>query len=250
MRGAIQAFLVVGVVGLTANVRADDADQARAVVEDAIRAQGGMDRLARAASMTRAFKGDIASFTTGVPCSGEISYQLPDQCRWSFIVESSGQKGTLQHAIVRDKGWRASNGGAPKDLTQQEIDEYRQRAYTMWLFTLAPLTQERTFTLAPVPPTTVAGNAAVGVKVTAKDRPEVKLYFDKGTHLLVKAEWKGKYLNIDGLHEFYFSDHKEFDGVKLPTHQLENFEGKKTAEWNFTTNKFIEKFEEGTFTRP
>jgi hypothetical protein len=251
MRGFSRAFLILGLAGWAAIASADDVPSAGATIEEAIRAHGGLDRLARTLSMTRIGKCEVEGLGKAVKATGEISVKLPGQYRWTVVlVDPKGNKSPANFGLSGDKGWRSSEGGAPKELSKRELQELRETAYVAWLATLAPLAQERTLELSALPPLTVAGHPAVGVKVTAKDRPEVKLYFDKTTHLLVKAEWKGVYDKLDALRELIYGDHKEFEGIKLATRETVLAEGAKVAEWTYGDFKFVDKFDESVFSRP
>jgi broad specificity phosphatase PhoE len=55
---------------------------------------------------------------------------------------------------------------------------------------LLPLLEDKKFELTSLPEATVLGKPAVGVNVRAKGKPDVKLYFDKQSSLLVKTEYR------------------------------------------------------------
>jgi len=220
----------------------------RAVIEKAIQAHGGADQLRKARMLVRSFKGEIFSFGATVPFSGDVTMSLPEQCRWSFEVKAGGQGVPVSLAINRDKGWR-SGGGAVKEMTKQELDEQREEAYTIWVCTLTPLL-DKPFELAPLPETKVNGEPALGVKVTNKGHADIKLFFNKQTGLLVKAERRGTEAGLEVAKEYLFSEHKDFDGVKLPTKNVEMSNGKKVADWTATGYKFMSRVDDNLFSRP
>src|SRR5262249_44507315 len=104
--------------------------------------------------------------------------------------------------------------------------------------------------LATAPEIKVNGEAASGIKVASKGHPELKLYFDKRSGLLVKAEHKGKEAGLDVIKEYVFIGHKEFEGVKLPTKWLVMTNGKRVAEWAVTSYKFPDKIDATVFGKP
>jgi len=57
-----------------------------------------------------------------------------------------------------------------------------------------------------IPDISDEGVACVGIQVSESVTPEMKLYFDKETHLLKRAEWRSNY--------YRFTDWKEYDGLK------------------------------------
>ena len=78
----------------------------------------------------------------------------------------------------------------------------------------------------------------------------MKLYFDKGTHLLVKVERVSEEAGVKLDKEYLLSDPKEFDGVKLPTRLVETLGGKKASESTFTSYKFPSKPDDAAFAKP
>ena len=50
--------------------------------------------------------------------------------------------------------------------------------------------------------------------------------------------------------EYLWSGYKEFEGVKLPTKYLVQFNGKRVVEWTVTGYKFPEKVEDSVFGKP
>ena len=196
MRGLSRSFLILSLAGWALTAHADDASTgARTIIEEAVRANGGVDRLARTLSMTRTGKCEVFGLDKPIKGPGEYPVKLPGLYRWSAVFEVKGGKTALQNAISGDKGLRL-RGRRTQGFEQAGTG----RVSTDGLRHLArrpdAVAQERTFELSPVPPVDVGGNPAVGVKVSAKDRPDVKLFFDKTTHLLAKVEWKGKYAGL------------------------------------------------------
>jgi hypothetical protein len=251
MNKLLGVTLALGLLVATLSRSAAGGDAARTIVDRAIQAHGG-DALRKTRSMIQTARGEITTLGAAVPAMREMTLQLPDQCRWSFVLEVGGkdakEKVAVQLAINGDKGWR-SNGGAVKELAKLELDEQRDRAYCDWLMTLLPLKDVAT-ELTALPEIKVGEAPAVGVKVVRKNRPEVKLYFDAKTHLLVKLERKAKDAGQDALFECFLSEVSAYDGVKLPAKSLETLGGKKVAEWTLTSCKFPELFEESAFAKP
>lgn len=241
----VQAVAVVLLV--SAPVLAAD-DASRTILNDAIQAHGGADALAKTKAMTQSYKGELMSLGAPLPAACEETLQLPDRCRWSYELEAGAQKVVVLMALNSDKGWRSS-GGAVKEMTRAEMDEQRDRAYTAWLMTLLPLRGEG-FVLKALPETKVNDAPAAGFVVSHKDRPDVKLFFDKKTHLLVKVERKAKDAGQDVTLEYVLSEPKAFDGVKLATKRLELANSKKAAEWTLNGCKFPERLDESVFTKP
>lgn len=79
----------------------------------------------------------------------------------------------------------------------------------IWMWTLAPLADPQT-KLAAAPDAVVAGRQAHALKVSGTIEPAIVAYFDAETYGLVRIDWKGQ--------QFVFSQPKDVDGTRVPTH--------------------------------
>ena len=121
-----------------------------------------------------------------------------------------------------------------------------------YVATLIPL-KDKGFTLSTLPEAKADGKAVIGVKVVAKDRPDVSLWFDKSTGMLAKVEQlvqtedpKAKPVK----QETTFADYKEFAGCKIPTKVVAKREGKVFVEATVSDVKPVEKLDEKLFAKP
>ena len=242
MRTTVAAALVL----LTAaRGYAGDREDALAVVEQAVKAHGGADALAKARTAVRSGEGVVYQGGKEAAFTDEMTWDLPG--RWRDAVEiQKAIRFTI--AVDGDKGWQ-SVGGTAADAGPERLRELREEMYVLWLETLTPLTKGG-FDLAPLPGAKVNGRAAAGVRASSKGHADAKLYFDARTHLLVKvaraAEEAG--LNLDK--EYLLDGHKEFDGVTLPTHVVETLDGKKSSELTSASYKFLPKADDSLFAKP
>jgi hypothetical protein len=197
MRSLFTLMLANGclLASLTAGLAADT-DAAKAIIDAAIQAHGGPTRLAKTALMTRQAKGSMSFSGQEVPFTDELVLQLPQRLRWTLEAGNAGQKTRLLLVVNGDKGWQAA-GGAVMDLNKQKLDELREEAYVLWLSTLLPLIKDNGFSTAAIPAdTTVEGQPAAGILVAHKARPDLKLYFDKQSGLLVKISRRAKLADL------------------------------------------------------
>jgi outer membrane lipoprotein-sorting protein len=223
---------------------AGEHEDALAVVEQAIKAHGGADALAKAQNVLRTGAGTITLGKDTKAFTAEVAWSLPDRLRMALLVE---KKFPLTTVLNGDKGWQSS-GGPAMEMGAESLRELRDELAVRRLATLTPLTRDE-FKLAPLPEIKVNGEPAVGVKA-ARGKTEMKLYFDKKTHLLVKIERRasegGQMLDK----EYVFSDHKEFDGVKLPTKEVVLINGRKFTEESGMTYKLPKKIDDTLFGKP
>lgn len=228
---------------------AAERDKALAVINDAIQAHGGEDRLTKAKIMTRTSKGVMHLFGKESQFTANTSLQLPNRYRDVVTIDADGQKSFLTLVVNGDEGWNAT-GGMVITLTKARMAELREEIlYVLTLTNLVSL-KDKAYELALVPDAKVFGAPALAVKVTSKGHSDAVLYFDKESRLLVKLERKAQEGGLSYNKEYYFREHKDFDGLKLPTKYVEVLNGNKSIEMTITSYKFPGKIEESVFGKP
>jgi hypothetical protein len=239
------AAIVIATIfcGAAALARAEDRPAARAAIERAIGVQGGADALNRAQVSLRVGTG-VAWLGAEVPFRSEMVVNLPSQVRLTVEVN----KTPLYKVLNGEQGWQTS-GGAVTELSKEGLAEFQEEAYVYWLITLTPLLKDD-FTLTSLPEVKVHGKPAVGVKVSAKGRPDVTLNFDKESGLLMRVARKTREAGLPVEKEYLLSDYKDFDGVKMPCKEVLNLNGRKITEVSYSNYKFLRKGEAGSFNRP
>jgi hypothetical protein len=227
--------------------RADE-KEARAILERAIKAHGGESALARAQTCERSSTGTLIRPDKSLPFTQDTVQSLPDRVRLRITLD---RKLTIVLVLNGKRGWQRTDGPAV-ELLPARLREVREEAYLWWLTTLVPLTRPG-FTLDTLPEAKLPaadGEPAVGIKVSSKGHPDVKLYFLKRSGLLARAEHRVPEGGLDVDKEYLFSAYKTFDGVKLPTREVVNVNGKKSLESTVSKYRFLSKAEAGKFGRP
>lgn len=183
-------FPVTGLaVALTlAPLSADDAAdhaKAKAVVEKAILA-AGWEKDTTTAARTWKDKGKFSGGGMTSEYAGEWAFAGPDKYHFTLTMTVGEQK--LEFAVIAngDKAWE-SGLGMSRAVEGEKLDYVKGEVYQMWVLSLVPLVKHEKFHLKPLPEIKIGDAAAVGVEVTRKGKPTVKLYFDAKTDLLVKA---------------------------------------------------------------
>jgi len=242
-------LVAVGFLLAAAPARADDAD-ARSLVEKAVKARGGQDKLEKLPAQVVKFKGTFHGMGEGLPMSGEGSRQGSDKQKIDGNVEVNGQKFPFTLVVAGDKGWMKM-GDEAKELDKDALAEAKENAYAGWVSTLAPL-KDKAFTLATVGEAKVGERAALGVKVSRKGHRDIDLYFDKETGLLLKMETQVKKEGSDQevTEETLFGDHKDAQGTKQPGKFTINREGKLYMALEATEYQLSDKLDDSTFAKP
>jgi len=188
------------------------------VVDKAIKAMGGADKIAKLRATTFRCKGSITAPVTGKgDFAGNWTIVLPDKCHAE--MEHTVSRNVVRSMLVfnGDKAWI-------KDITQNTVVPVPIEAFkgvkmelgVLLLVTQLTAIKSKDVELAPLGEVKINKRAAVGVKVKRKDLTDVDLFFDKETNLPVKAEMRVKDPRDgkEAVHTFLFDNYKEVDGVK------------------------------------
>lgn len=248
------AVLAVGFLGAaTAPARADEADAkaAKALVDKAIKAHGGADTLAKFPASTLKFKGSFHGMGMDLPMTGDIASVGADKMKVDLTIEAGGQSIPISNVVDGDKGW-VKVAGNVMDMTADQLAEAREEGHAGWLATLVPFVKGDGLTLATGGEQLVADKPALGVKVSAKGRRDVTLYFDKESGLLVKHELtvKDEGTGQEVLEETVHSGHKDVQGTKQAAKLVTKRDGKLYLQVEVTEQTMAEKLDGGTFAKP
>jgi hypothetical protein len=251
MRTVSRHWLGVGLLIVIAAPAA--AQDPKDIIDRSIRAQaGGEGQLAkRKVSISRS-RGIMV--LPGIPGGGdvetvrEVRCVLPERIKYSGEMQLTGNKVPFVITLDGFKGWRKLFGAA-EDMTQPEFDAVQDEVHFLWLSTLIPL-KERSYTLSALPEIKVNDRQAVGVKIESRGRDPVQLYFDTRDNLLVKGVYRSREAGLAVTKESFFSDYKDFGGLKLPGKQTTLVNGKKTEDWKYESYSFPDRIDAKEFAKP
>lgn len=250
MRSSLGLLAVLGgLLVIAERASAAERDKALAVINDAIQAHGGEDRLTKAKVMMRSSKGVMHLFGKESQFTADTAFQLPDRYRDVITIDAGGQKSLLTIVVNGEEGWNAT-GGMVIAHTKARLAEVREEIlYVLLLTTLVPL-KDKAYDLTLIADAKVFGLPALAVKVTSKGHGDATLYFDKESRLLVKLERKAQEGGLSYNKEYFFREHKDFEGLKMPTKYVEVMNGNKSIEMTINAYKFPGKIEESVFGKP
>jgi hypothetical protein len=230
---------------------ADDAADARAVVEKAIKATGQQPGTTPAAIAWKE-KGKFTGGGFEMNYTGEYAFQAPDKYRFKLSGSFGGMDVTFTAVANGAKAWQ-SGFGMTEEMAGEKLAYFLDQVHLMQAITLRPLLADKDFQLATAGEKDVGGKKAAGVKVTRDKRPPVTLYFDKETGLLVGADttvrdefqgWK------EVPEEVSFSDYKDAGGKKVFTRMKIVRDGKPMIDAAVSERKEVEKLDPKLFEKP
>jgi hypothetical protein len=234
---------------------AEDAE-ARAIIDKAIKAHGGADKLSQFKAVSAKWTGkrkiENVAYWDAVHV---VTCEMPDKIRIDTeVANPKGGTVTFSRVVNGKRGWLTYPRGT-RDLKDSEVSQIADEVYTHWLASMVPL-QGKGFELSPAGDVTVDGKEAVGVRVSYQGRPDVNLFFDKKTGLVIKSERRSRDPLTDEEYtaESLYRDHKAFQGVMWPTSRLDRRDGMDLEEdsgrFELSEYQAHDKLEESSLVRP
>jgi len=250
MARILVVFVVtVSISALGRTVSADDAD-AIAIVDKAMKALGGEDKLKKIEAAVWKSKGKLRlGDNTEHDFTGQIIMQGLDRVRTETEIDFLGQKQKMLSVLNGDKAIEVF-GHMPLE-PDDAVASLKRRLYLAIIpVTVAPLMGQR-FKIGAAGEEKVGGRPAVVLKVTCPDGKDFTISFDKESGLPVKAV--GKVFSLDGQQvtlERTYSDYKDFEGIKVATRIESKIDGKPSRKSELTEFKLLDKVDALTFAIP
>jgi hypothetical protein len=225
--------------------RADEKD-AKAILDKAISALGGAEKLDKIKAFSWKSKGTITFNDNENEFTGQVTIKGLDQYRREFGNDQ------FNAVVVVDgaKGWRKFGDNA-SDLEGEGLANEKRAIYLNVIpITLVPLNGNG-FKFEAAGEEKVGDKPANVLKVTGPDGKDFKLYFDKESGLPVKLV--AKVLSFQGdeyTSETSYSDYKDFGGIKKATKLEIKRDGNPFQNWEITEFKVLDKVEPDTFAEP
>lgn len=240
----------VPILGLVvASILAQE-DECRAILDKAMQAHGGAEKLAKVKASQAKSKGNL-EIMGGIKYSGETFSLLPDKFKVVLEVEVNNMTIGITQVFNGEKFWLHVNNKTIEMSDAKLIAELKETMYAEGVGSLA-LLGDKKFQLAPLGEVQVQDRSAVGVRVSSKGHRDVNLYFDKKTHLLAKSEYRttDPLTNQEVNQEKIFSDYQAVDGVQSPRKILVQQDGKRYMELEITEVRLLGTLDDSVFSKP
>jgi hypothetical protein len=243
------AFIAL-TIGLVNVACADDAAEARAILDQAIKAHGGDAALGKLVAMYYKVKGTEYDGDMKTPISFEWFFQGDD--KETAISYDENDKVTDVEVVNGKEGWTKDASRMTEPLSKERIESRQEDVYLNWVTMFVPL-KGKGYRLSPLGETEVGGRKAVGIIVSHDKHAPLKLFFDKETHLAVKHQRKRK-SEEDGkeyIEECVYSDFRTVQDTKQPFKVEASWDGVKVAEFRIVEMKLYDKpLDERLFSKP
>jgi hypothetical protein len=238
---------------LAAPARAVEPDaEARAVVEKAVKAMGGADKLAKLPATTLKSKGALVFNGQRFEYADEWEFQSPDRFRWNLTILTKDNQLPLAFGLTDKTSWTQVGTGKARDRNEDESRMLRVDCRAVLLAHYPPALLEKGTELKSLGELKINDRAAVGLKVSRKGWPDADLFFDKETYLPVKMETRfkeGKDMP-EVAHIVTFGEYKEADGVKHFTRLKIHRDDTLILDMEITEVKRLDKIDDSRFAKP
>jgi hypothetical protein len=249
MRRFIGFIAAMAILTAVHSTWADD-QEAKAVVDKAVKALGGAAKLGAIKAVSWKSKGKITFNGNENEFSSQVTLEGLDHFRQEFEGDFNGNPIKGVTIVAGDKGWRKF-GDDTRDLENDALANQKRTIYLMAVpMTVLPLKGDG-FKLESATEEKIGDKPAVAIKATGPDGKEFTLYFDKSSGLPVKQV--AKVVGRGGeefTQESTFADYKDFDGIKRATKLESKRNGDKFIEQQISDFKVLDKTNPAAFAKP
>jgi hypothetical protein len=235
-------------LALSGIVRAQDATQA--IIDKAIKAHGGLEKMGKFKAAQSKGKGTLSLMGNEINMTTESFYQAPDKTKSVSQLEIMGQAFKQTLVVNGDKVWLKVNDMTP-DLPEKVLNSIKDGVYVETLGRLLFL-KDKSLELAALGEMKIDDKDVVGLKVTSKGRPDVSMYFDKESGLLLQTEHR----TVDPItvqeitQKTSLKEYKEIEGIKRPTRIVIERDGNKFLDMEILEVKLLDKLDDNEFQQP
>jgi hypothetical protein len=225
-------------------------DPARNILERAVVAHGGVERLSAVRADKVKLKGTLFLGKASAAFTDEIAVQAPGQFK-SVVRLGEGQAAhTVVHLLDGEKATILVDGRA-QPVTGAALAQMRQTLQLDQAMKLVPLLRDPAFHVSGLGEYRYNGRVVVGVRVEGRGQRDLRLYFDKETALLVKSE---HLLDNPGgpdvRQEAYYADYRDVGGYRRPGKVTAYRDGKLISEAVLVEAQRFSRLDPAEFSKP
>ena len=250
LRWSAAALLVGLAVALPA--RADD--DAKKVIDKAVKAHGGLEALSKNKDKCVVMKGKMHIAMGGLDATIEAHITGGSDKKFRQDIELSVNGMDFKQSVGFDgtEVWIALNGKLMRTFNKKEdLDAVRETLFSEAAAGLV-LLGDKSIETAIIGESKVGETTVIGIRVSKKGRKDVSLYFEKESGLLKKIQNRGMDITSGNEveQERILEEYKEVDGEKRPGRVVMNQDGKKFVELEITEVKLVDSIGDDIFTKP
>jgi hypothetical protein len=232
----------------SSSLRAQDM---RAVIDKAIKAHGGEEKIDKHKAGQVKSKGtvDVNGMTIGY--TEEATYHLPNKFKSLQQLDINGMAVKVLIGYNGTQAWINVNGMNVDMMLDKIADLMKEQAYLSEVTRLTVL-KNKDYELSSLGESKVQDKPAVGVRVSRKGHKDVNLFFDKDSGLLLKFEHRTVDFNTmqEVNEERIITEYQDKDGMKEPKKAVVNRDGKKYIDVEVVEVKYLDDIDDTQFSKP
>jgi hypothetical protein len=248
LHAVVFASLVLAIASTASAAAAADA-----IINKGIKAMGGEARLAKARATTSKIKGTFISGDNASEFKAEHTTDGLDRMRTTSESDFGGNKFATVTVIDGDQGWIKQGEMEVMELEGEELANGKWGTFSQSVELMILQLKDSKFKTEAVEDETVGDKPAAGVKVTAPGGKDFTIYFGKDSGLPVKvvADMPDpESIGQEFSQETYFSDYKDFGGIKRPKKIEMKRDGETFIKIELLDVKVLDKVDDKTFAKP
>jgi hypothetical protein len=221
-----------------------------AIIEKAVKAHGGAEKLDKVKCLQTKGKGKL-ELRDGIEMTQDKIVKFPNKFKEVLELEVGGQNMKIVTVFDGTKAAITRNGEAV-DINDMLMEEFKEAAHGQQVGRLTNLLKDKSLQLTLLGESKAEDRPVVGVKVASKGHRDISLYFDKESGLLAKVQTRRNdpqsMQEVD--EERFIKEYQDFDGQKVAKKILVNRDGKKYLELDITEVKHLDDVPDNTFQQP
>lgn len=232
-------------LGMTNRAAVAQESEEAALIRKVVESTGGIEAIRGGANCRRSATGKL------IDPQGEILFKedllTGGKDRFRFTLNLNNVN-SLTLALNGNQGWNGTAGKITA-LPPDRLKNLQQESTVMHLATLLPLAEGK-FKTRLLGVESILGRDAVGLEIQVEGQRPVIFHFDKGKMVLVKRSYETVEFNKVVRKEIFHTEFEEFQGVKLPTKEFVNQDGKPFVEISSIKYTFYKTLDDSYFTKP
>lgn len=225
------------------------ATEATQVVERAIRALGGREKVATLKSASWTIIWD-----PGTPTERKhrITARGYDQFRKEMEYRKNGKVESSLYILNKDVGWRRDADGGVVSLPPAMLATNKEHNYALRLGDLLPFLAEAQASLTLTGEATIDQWTVTGLRVERPDYPAVQLFFEKASGLLLRSETQLS-PRPDGTRStlvYQFEEYRACDGLQRYTRLITRLDDQPDAVGHIRDYQILDPEDDRPFDKP
>jgi hypothetical protein len=231
---------------------ADQPDEATRIVQRAVTAAGGKEKLAQL--LKRRVKTRGTGFDADEKASVNFTFEswldAPSRCKQIIRLESEGVVLVRTRVLNGQSGWERVDNKTRR-LGNDVVSAFQHGQYQAHVLLFFPLLEEKQFTLTVLKECKIGESDALAIRVSSKGKEDISLFFDKKNWLILKMSVRATDPAFKkALHEEYYENHRQIAGVKWPGTVKIFHNGKKYLESELVALEPLEHADPKWFAEP